>query len=78
MLVTPGIGVTVQYRDTAGATAGVQATATGVAAPTYLAIAHGGLTLYAFLSSDGVNWTMIPGSRATSPRSTPPRWWAWP
>jgi hypothetical protein len=59
--IAPGHNIRVEYRDTVGGATGLQASVASFA-PAYIAIAHGGLTIYAFYSNDGVNWTMIPGS----------------
>ena len=62
--VTPEQDISVQYRDTAGGVAAVQATTSG-AAPIYLKIARSGVTYSAYTSTDGASWTLIPGSSRT-------------
>ena len=59
--VTPGNGISVQYRTAQGANALQLATAAGVA-PAYLEVARSGSTYTAYTSTDGVTWTPIAGS----------------
>jgi YD repeat-containing protein len=59
--VTPGHGVSVQYRDAAGGSAAILASATGTA-PISLAVARVGTTYTAYTSSDGTKWSLIQGS----------------
>ncbi len=66
VLVSPGNGIAVQYRDTAGGTAVHPANVNGVAAPAYVAVARVGTTYSGYTSTDGTNWTLIPGSSHTS------------
>ena len=61
VVVSPGNGIAVQYRDSAGATAVKLATASGVV-PAYLKVGRVGTTYTAYTSSDGVTWTAITGS----------------
>jgi len=63
-VVTPGNGVSVQYRTAAGATA-QNFTAVSGTAPVWLKIAHSGTTFSAYISSDGVTWTLAPNSTIT-------------
>jgi len=62
--VTPGNGITIQYRRAAGASAQTLVTITGKV-PVYLAVARSGTTFTAYTSSDGVNWTAVAGSSVT-------------
>ena len=63
-LVTPGEGVEVEDRSTAGG--GAQSVvATGGSVPTYLWVADTGATVTTYTSSDGTTWTPLPGSAAT-------------
>ena len=64
--VTPGNGLVVQYRPSAGANAGMAATAAG-AAPAFVRVARSGTggTFTAYTSPDGVTWTAVPGSTVT-------------
>jgi outer membrane protein assembly factor BamB len=65
--VTPGNGIVVQYRASAGASAATAAQLTG-AAPAYVRVARsgaGGTTFTAYTSPDGVTWTAVPGSTVT-------------
>src|SRR5207237_5085329 len=62
--VTPGNGIVVQYRASAGATAQWPARLSGTP-PTYLQVGRVGSTFTAYTSSDGVTWTAIPGSTVT-------------
>jgi YD repeat-containing protein len=66
VLVSPGNGIAVQYRDTAGGTATHPANVNSVAAPFYVAVARVGTTYSGYTSPDGTNWTLIPGSSHTS------------
>jgi outer membrane protein assembly factor BamB len=59
--ITPGNGITVQYRRTQGGTTAKVATATGTV-PTYLEVSRSGGTFSAYVSADGVTWTLIAGS----------------
>jgi hypothetical protein len=62
--VTPGNGITVQYRPSQGASAAQLATLTGTV-PAYLEVSRTGTTFTAYTSSDGVTWTAIAGSSVT-------------
>jgi outer membrane protein assembly factor BamB len=61
--VTPGNGVSVQWRKTLGATTS-QAKTTGTV-PVYLKVTRTGSTLTAYTSPDGSTWTAVPGSTQT-------------
>jgi len=60
-MVTPGNGVSVQYRPSAGA-AVVWLLSTSGATPAYLEVARAGNSFTAYTSSDGLSWSAIPGS----------------
>ena len=62
--ITPGNGITVQYRRSQGATTFKRTAATGTV-PTYLEVSRSGGTFSAYASADGVNWTLIAGSMVT-------------
>ncbi len=62
--VTPGIGVSVQYRSTFGPD-GIVALTTSGTAPIYLEVARSGSSFSTYTSSDGVNWSYLPGSTIT-------------
>jgi hypothetical protein len=62
--VTPGNGVVVQYRASAGASALTAASVAG-AAPAYVRVVRSGTTFTAFTSPDGVTWTAVAGSTET-------------
>jgi outer membrane protein assembly factor BamB len=62
--VTPGNGIVIQYRTSQGAVA-ARATSIGGAAPAYLRVAVAAGSFTAYTSSDGVNWTAVPGSTRT-------------
>jgi hypothetical protein len=63
-VVTPGAGVKVQVRSVdAGTTDTLVRTAGAV--PAYLEVTRSGDTLSASVSSDGITWTVIPGSTFT-------------
>ena len=66
--VTPANGITVQYRATAGGSA-AQATALTGSVPAYMRVARSGSTFTAYTSTDGVTWTLMPGSVVTLPMS---------
>jgi hypothetical protein len=61
--VTPGNGVTFQYRSTTGGTSGFNNT-TGLNAPYWVRLVRSGNTFTGYRSLDGVNWTQQ-GSRTT-------------
>jgi hypothetical protein len=63
-LVTPGNGVTIQYRDLAG-NATTQVTSAAGTVPAYLKVARVGTTFSAYTSTDGVTWTYVFGSTVT-------------
>jgi outer membrane protein assembly factor BamB len=60
---TPGNGVAVQWRASAGGSTG-QVTVAGVA-PVYLRVTRTGTAFAAATSPDGVTWTTVPGSAMT-------------
>jgi len=64
VLLTPGNGVNVQYRATAGANA-VQVTGTPATPPVYVRVARAGNAFTAYTSADGVTWTAVPNSTVT-------------
>jgi len=66
VLATPGNGIQVQYRAAAGAST-VQVAALGGTAPQWLKVTRSGTTFSASTSSDGVTWTVVPGSTITAP-----------
>ncbi len=57
----PDNSIVVQYRDTQGVTATIQAAATN-ALPIYLKVSRVGTTFTAYTSPDGVAWTAVVGS----------------
>ena len=61
-VATPGRGVFVQYRKSQGASAQNSANLTTLTVPIYLMVARAGTTFSAYTSSDGINWTLVPGS----------------
>jgi len=70
VFMTPSHGILVQYRTATGASAQEAATAPGNP-PLYLKIVRAGATFTACTSSDGANWTMVPGSSVTLQVSGP-------
>lgn len=62
--LTPGNGITVQYRTDQGASAQMNAQITG-SSPVYLQAVRVGNTFTAATSSDGVSWNTVSGSSAT-------------
>src|SRR5207237_4863582 len=63
-VVTPGNGLSVQYRTAQGATA-LEAVRPAGTVPVYLQVARAGSTYTAYTSSDGVSWTAVAGSSVT-------------
>ena len=64
VFVTPGNGITIQYRKAQGGGT-TQAIAIAGTVPTYLAVARVGNVYTAYTSSDGVTWTAVTGSTVT-------------
>jgi len=64
-VVTPGHGVFVQYRKSQGGGAQTSANLTTLTVPIYLMVVRAGTTFSAYTSSDGINWTLVPGSSVT-------------
>jgi hypothetical protein len=64
VLVSPGSGIKVQVRTTLGGTTTKLANPTGTV-PAYLEATRTGNTFTASTSTDGVHWTVIPGSSVT-------------
>jgi hypothetical protein len=64
VLVSPGQGIKVQVRKTQGGSTTKLANPAGTV-PAYLKIARSGSTFTAYMSADGITWTLIPGSAAT-------------
>jgi hypothetical protein len=64
VVVTPGQGIKVQVRQTQGGGTTKLANPAG-AIPTYLKITRSGSTFTAYTSTDGITWTLIPGSTIT-------------
>ena len=62
-LLTPGNGILVAYRTASGGT--TSTVKVGGVAPTYLKVARAGSTYTAYTSTDGITWTLIPGSTKT-------------
>ena len=70
VLVSPGQGIKVQIRKTQGGNTTKLANPAGTT-PAYLKITRSGNTFTAYLSADGVTWTLIPGSTATLTLGSP-------
>jgi len=62
--VTPGHGISVQFRATFGASATQAINRAGIT-PAYLEVLRAGNTYTAFVSTDGVQWTAVAGSSVT-------------
>jgi hypothetical protein len=65
--ITPGNGLAVQYRATAGSSAADAVKVAGSVAPLYLKVTRTGTTFSAFTSPDGVTWTLVAGSTESLP-----------
>ncbi|MGH2345629.1 MAG: hypothetical protein ACRDG4_10420, partial [Chloroflexota bacterium] len=63
-LVTPGHGIIVQYRSAQGVAARSVSSQPG-SAPVYLQAARLGNSFSAYMSSDGIHWTLLPRSTVT-------------
>src|SRR5581483_7871465 len=59
VMVTPGKGVTLQYRDTTGGSAASAGAAIAGAAPGWLRLTKSGATFTGAWSKDGVTWTTV-------------------
>jgi hypothetical protein len=64
--VTPGNGILVQSRDAEGDNSIQEASIAG-STPAYIQITRTGTTFSAATSTDGVNWTQVPGSTISLP-----------
>jgi outer membrane protein assembly factor BamB len=64
--VTGALGIQVQYRDQTSEQSNQLANPAGTA-PAYLRVTRSGNVFTAYTSSDGVNWTAIPGSGTALP-----------
>ncbi|HEX9068930.1 MAG TPA: hypothetical protein VF807_09180, partial [Ktedonobacterales bacterium] len=64
LFVTPSNGLTVQYRAAQGASSAQTASLAGTV-PAYLLVSRVGTTFSAYTSTDGVTWTLVPGSTVT-------------
>ncbi len=62
--ITPGIGISVQYRSTFGPD-GIVALTTSGTTPLYLEVAKSGFSFSTYTSADGVSWSYLPGSTVT-------------
>jgi regulation of enolase protein 1 (concanavalin A-like superfamily) len=67
-LVTPNNGVAVEYRSVQGG--GMADMGGSGVAPIWLQVTRSGTTFTAYASSDGVNWTLVPGSGVSIPALT--------
>ncbi len=64
LLISPGPGIKVHVRTTQGGGTSTIANPAGTV-PVYLRVSWSGQTFSSYTSSDGANWTLIPGSTAT-------------
>ncbi len=71
VFITPGNGITVQYRNTLNGTT-AKLTTMAATAPLYLKASRSGTTFTAYSSSDGSTWTLIAGSARTLASITGP------
>ena len=65
LLVTPGNGIVVSFRSTAGGTTTVQRSIPAGAVPAYLKVARSATTFTAYTSPGNGTWTAVPGSTVT-------------
>lgn len=63
--VTPGNGISIQFRSATGATAQEAVRLSGQRAPARLRVGRSGNTYTAYTSSDGSTWTPVAGSTET-------------
>ena len=66
VFVTPNNGLTVQYRTASGGATTVATQLTTATLPLYLEIQRSGDTFQAATSTDGTNYTLVPGSQLTA------------
>lgn len=64
-VVTPSHSIYIQYRKNQGGSAQQSTTLTTLQSSIYLMVARTGTTFTAYYSSDGINWTLVPGSSVT-------------
>jgi outer membrane protein assembly factor BamB len=69
--VTPGNGLTVQYRNAQGATTVHSTSIAGATVPVYLSVADNAGVFTAYTSPDGAGWTPIAGSAISLPMTSP-------
>ena len=62
VMVTPGNGVSFQYRSATGGSAALSATVGGLVAPEWVELTRSGNVFSAFYSADGVTWTQVGGN----------------
>jgi hypothetical protein len=62
LFVTPVNGMVVDYRASQGANAAQAAPALSGGVPAYVRVARAGGTFSAYTSSNGITWTLVPGS----------------
>src|SRR2546429_7260833 len=60
-ILTPGNGIAVQYRPSAGAAVVHVLSGVGGPAPVYLQAARAGNVFTTYTSNDGLSWTVLPG-----------------
>jgi hypothetical protein len=66
LFLTPSNGLDLQYRSASGAITS-QVVVAGVTGPLYLRVTRTGTAFTAFTSTDGVTWTLVPGSSLSLP-----------
>jgi hypothetical protein len=71
IFITPTQGVGVQYRSSQGAAAVSAGGITTAAVPLYVKVTVSGGTYSGYTSSDGVTWTLIPGSQVALSFTSP-------
>jgi hypothetical protein len=66
VMLTPGNGVSFQYRRANGANAAAAGTVAGLVAPVWVALIRSGNTFRAYYSQDGVSWSAVGGAVSVS------------
>ena len=70
LVVSPGKGLNMQWRDTTGGTCGTLALESSITLPVYIKLERSGDTFNAYKSTDGSNWGSVLGSHTLAMNST--------